>query len=942
MTASEIRQTFLDFFAKKGHTIVPSAPIVVKNDPTLMFTNAGMNQFKDWFLGNEPSKYKRVVDTQKCLRVSGKHNDLEEVGVDTYHHTMFEMLGNWSFGDYFKTEAIEWAWELLTEVYKLDKNRLYVTYFEGDEKEGLAPDMDAYNEWKKWIAEDRILPGNKKDNFWEMGDTGPCGPCSEIHVDLRSDEERKLVDGKTLVNNDHPQVIEIWNNVFMEFNRKADGSLEKLPAQHVDTGMGFERLVRAIEGKSSNYDTDVFVPTIRFIEKHSGKTYQYSDSKTDVAMRVLADHIRAISLCIADGQLPASGGAGYVIRRILRRAVRYQFQFLEIKEPFLCKLVDVIAESFRQVFPELYSQKEFVAKVIREEEQSFLRTLDKGITLLEKYIQNLHYYFQELNRIKSEESSDVKFYRDCDFLILKITDENFPHYNYSILGASAFLQNSYNRLKEKKNREEIIQLLDKFGVITSKAVFELSDTYGFPADLSQLIAKESGLVIDLAGFEAELAIQKARSRKAAEVDTEDWVVIGEEKPTQFLGYDTTESEVRISKYRKVKAKGKELYQLVFDQTPFYPEGGGQVGDTGYMATANEKVYITDTKKENNLIIHFTAHLPENTDAVFTAVVDTSKRTLTENNHSATHLLHAALREVLGTHVQQKGSLVNSDYLRFDFSHFSAMTDEEIARVEQRVNQKIRENISLDERRSIPIAEAEKMGAMMLFGEKYGESVRVITFDETYSRELCGGTHVKATGQIGLFKIVSESAVAAGVRRVEAITAIAAEEFVHTQQHTVNSIKELLKAKDPVKSVEQLLHEKAELLKRLEVLEAEKTQAVKTQVKQQLKAINGVSVLVAQVDIPNAEQLKNLSFQLKQETENLFCVLGTVIDGKPLLSVMISDNLVKEKNLHAGNIIKDLAKEIQGGGGGQPFYATAGGTNAEGLAKALAKAGALVS
>lgn len=890
MTASEIRQTFLDYFASKGHTIVPSAPIVVKNDPTLMFTNAGMNQFKDWFLGNEPPKYKRVVDTQKCLRVSGKHNDLEEVGVDTYHHTMFEMLGNWSFGDYFKKEAIEWAWELLTEVYKLPKDRLYVSVFEGDAKEGLAFDQEAYDNWALWIDKSRILNGNKKDNFWEMGDTGPCGPCSEIHVDLRSDAEREAVDGSTLVNNDHPQVIEIWNNVFMEFNRKADGSLEKLPAQHVDTGMGFERLVRAIEGKSSNYDTDVFVPTIQFIEQHSGIKYQYSDSKTDIAMRVLADHIRAISLCIADGQLPASGGAGYVIRRILRRAVRYQFQFLNLKEPFLNKLVEVIAESFKNVFPELYSQKDFVAKVIREEEQSFLRTISTGISIIKEYVM-------------ANDEPPV----DENGNVLLDTPVEHP-LNF---------------------------------ILSGEVAFSLYDTNGFPIDLTRLILQDYGWSVDEMGFEAELAKQKARSRKAAEVDTEDWVVIGEEKPTQFLGYDTTESEVNIIKFRKVKAKGKEQFQLVFNQTPFYPEGGGQVGDTGYISNANEKVYITDTKKENNLIIHFAAKLPENIESGFTAVVDTDKRYLTENNHSATHLLHAALRKVLGTHVQQKGSLVNSEYLRFDFSHFSAMTAEEITEVEKIVNRKIRENITLDERRNVPIAEAEKLGAMMLFGEKYGESVRVITFDETYSRELCGGTHVKATGQIGLFKITSESAVAAGVRRIEAITADAAEELVNSQQNTVNSIKELLKAKDPVKSVEQLLHDKADLLKRLEVLEGEKTQVVKAQVKQHIQAQNGLNVLVAQVDVPNAEQLKNLSFQLKQETENLFCVLGTVIDGKPLLSVMISDNLVKEKNLHAGNIIKELAKEIQGGGGGQPFYATAGGTKVEGLATALQKAKTLI-
>ncbi len=899
MTAADIRQTFLDFFKSKGHEIVPSAPIVVKNDPTLMFTNAGMNQFKDWFLGNEPPKYKRVADTQKCLRVSGKHNDLEEVGVDTYHHTMFEMLGNWSFGDYFKKEAIEWAWELLTEVYKLPKDRLYVTVFEGDQNEGLAFDQEAFDNWAKWIDKDRILNGNKKDNFWEMGDTGPCGPCSEIHIDLRTDAERKAVDGKTLVNNDHPQVIEIWNNVFMEFNRKADGSLEKLPAQHVDTGMGFERLVRAIEGKSSNYDTDVFVPTIQFIEKHSGIKYQYSDIKTDVAMRVLADHIRAISLCIADGQLPSSGGAGYVIRRILRRAVRYQFQFLNLKEPFLCKLVDVIAESFKNVFPELYSQKDFVAKVIREEEQSFLRTLEKGISIIEGIIE------KTISQVEKHRATSPDKRRGMYF-----------------------------------KTDEII--VDEGGFsLGGKLAFELNDTYGFPIDLTQLIAREKGFGVALQEFEEELAKQKARSRKAAEVDTEDWVVIGEEKPTQFLGYDVNESDVHILKYRKVKAKGKEQFQLVFDQTPFYPEGGGQVGDTGFISNVNEKVFITDTKKENNLIIHFAAKLPENTEAIFTAVVDTAKRHLTENNHSATHLLHAALRKVLGTHVQQKGSLVNNEYLRFDFSHFSAMTDEEIAQVEKIVNRKIRENITLDERRNVPIAEAQTMGAMMLFGEKYGESVRVITFDEGYSRELCGGTHVKATGQIGLFKIVSESAVAAGVRRIEAITADAAEKFVNEQQATVTHIKELLKSKDPVKSISQLVEEKEKLQKKLEQLEGEKTVKIKEGLKAKVSSLNGINKLIELVDIPSAEQLKNLSYQLKQETENLFCVLGTVIDGKPLLSVMISENLVKEKNLHAGNIVKELAKEIQGGGGGQPFYATAGGTKSEGLKAALEKAGKLI-
>ena len=864
MTSSEIRQKFLDFFASKGHTIVPSAPIVVKNDPTLMFTNAGMNQFKDWFLGNETPKYKRVTDTQKCLRVSGKHNDLEEVGVDTYHHTMFEMLGNWSFGDYFKKEAIEWAWELLTEVYKLPKDRLYVTVFEGDSKEGLAYDQEAYDNWKKWIAEDRILPGNKKDNFWEMGETGPCGPCSEIHIDLRPDAERALIDGATLVNNDHPQVIEIWNNVFMEFNRKADSSLEKLPAQHVDTGMGFERLVRAIEGKSSNYDTDVFVPTIKFIEQHSGITYQFSDSKQDIAMRVLADHIRAISFAIADGQLPSNNGAGYVIRRILRRAVRYQYQFLEIKEPFLCKLAELTAEQFKNVFPELFAQKDFVVKVIREEELSFLKTLENGI--------------KKLDGIKE---------------------------------------------------------------LDGKIVFELYDTFGFPLDLTKLIASERGLKVDEVGFEKELQQQKERSRKATELTTDDWVMIAEETPTLFLGYDQTKAEVNIIKYRKVKAKGKESYQLVFDQTPFYPEGGGQIGDTGALSNNNEQIAIIDTKKENNLIIHFANTLPQNPAQPFTATVNLEKRTLTENNHSATHLLHAALRQVLGTHVQQKGSLVNEEYLRFDFAHFAAMTDAEIAKVEHLVNQKIRENIALNERRSVPIAEAQTMGAMMLFGEKYGEQVRVITFDENYSRELCGGTHVKATGQIGFLKIRSESAVAAGVRRIEAITANAAETLINEQWTIIHELKQLLSAKDLKKSVEQLLDEKAELQKKLDAFENERTATVKTQLKNKVVSSNGLNILIEKVDIGSADQLKNLSFQLKNEIDQLYCVLGCIINDKPMLSIILSENLVADKKLHAGNMVKELAKSIQGGGGGQPFYATAGGNHAGGLSEALKRAIELV-
>ena len=909
MTSAEIRKQFLDFFESKGHTIVPSAPIVVKNDPTLMFTNAGMNQFKDWFLGNETPKYKRVVDTQKCLRVSGKHNDLEEVGVDTYHHTMFEMLGNWSFGDYFKKEAIEWAWELLVDVYKLPKDRLYVTVFEGDAKEVLAFDQEAFDNWKLYIAEDRILNGNKKDNFWEMGDTGPCGPCSEIHIDLRPDAERALVDGKTLVNNDHPQVIEIWNNVFMEFNRKADGSLEKLPAQHVDTGMGFERLVRAIEGKTSNYDTDVFVPTIQFIEKHSGIKYQFSDSKQDIAMRVMADHIRAISFAIADGQLPINNGAGYVIRRILRRAVRYQYQFLGIKEPFMCQLALLIADSFKNVFPELHAQKDFVSKVIKEEELSFLRTLQFGITSLEWYLAT------EKN----------------PFVITKSNEWEFAE----------TISSTDNISLEFKNKN----LLDK-KTIPGDLVFKFYDTYGFPIDLTRLIASDFGWIIDEEGFQNALAEQKNRSRKATELTTDDWVetlhaTSLQQTQTVFLGYDQTEAEIQIIKYRKVKAKGKESYQLVFNKTPFYPEGGGQIGDTGFISNANEKIVIIDTKKENNLIIHFSESLPENVEAIFTASVDATKRKLTENNHSATHLLHAALRQVLGTHVAQKGSLVNNDNLRFDFSHFSGLTKEEIAKVEQIVNQKIRENIHLDERRNIPIEEAQKMGAMMLFGEKYGDAVRVITFDDTYSRELCGGTHVKATGQIGLFKIVSEAAVAAGVRRIEAITADAAQNLVDNWQSTIDSLSKTLSTKDIVKSVEQLIEDKADLMKKLEVFENEKTVAIKNELKGKIVTKESSNQLIQLITISNAEQLKNLSFQLKTEVENLFCVLGCVLNDKPMLSVIISDNLVKEKGLHAGNIVKDLAKEIKGGGGGQPFYATAGGNDVNGLQAALEKAKLLV-
>ncbi len=861
MTSKEIRQAFLDYFASKGHQIVPSAPMVIKNDPTLMFTNAGMNQFKDIFLGNSPAKYKRIADTQKCLRVSGKHNDLEEVGLDTYHHTMFEMLGNWSFGDYFKKEAIEWAWELLTEVYKLPKDRLYVTVFEGDEKENLAFDADAFACWKTWIAEDRILMGNKKDNFWEMGETGPCGPCSEIHIDLRSEEERKKIDGKTLVNESHPQVIEIWNNVFMEFNRMNDGKLVPLPDKHVDTGMGFERLCMAMQGKTSNYDTDVFQPIIQFMAKRSGFVYG-SNEKTDIAMRVLADHVRAIAFAIADGQLPSNNKAGYVIRRILRRAVRYAYTFLEFKEPFLNKLVPHLAEQFDGVFPELKAQQDFIQKVIFEEEASFLRTLEVGIKRFEEYKGN------------------------------------------KIEGAFAF---------------------------------ELYDTFGFPIDLTQLMARENGKDVDMDGFNKCMDEQKARSRNAATVETEDWVVLNDGE-TKFIGYEELQGDITILKYRKVKAKGKQQFQLVFDVTPFYAESGGQVGDTGFIQNINEKIFITDTQKENNLIVHLADQLPESITGKFHAFVDETKRKLTENNHSATHLLHAALRQVLGKHVAQKGSLVNDQHTRFDFSHFSKVTDDELKTIEEIVNRKVRENVPLIERRNVPIEEAKAMGAMALFGEKYGDSVRVITFDKDYSVELCGGTHVKATGQIGLFKIVSEAAVAAGVRRIEAITADKAEDFFNQQTATLNHIKDLLKnPADIIKGVQSLLQENDALKKNIEAMMNEKVALVKADLVTRIKPINGINFLAEVIDLPNADAIKSLSYELKNSQENLLLVIGANIDGKAHLSIIISENLLKEKNLDANKMIRDLAKDIQGGGGGQPFYATAGGKNTEGLKAAVSRA-----
>jgi alanyl-tRNA synthetase len=867
MKSELVRKSFLDFFASKQHTIVKSAPIVVKNDPTLMFTNAGMNQFKDLFLGNKPVVHPRIADTQKCLRVSGKHNDLEEVGIDTYHHTMFEMLGNWSFGNYFKKDSIEWAWELLTEIYKLPKDRLYVTVFGGDKNESLEVDNEAFELWKSCIAEERILYGSKKDNFWEMGDTGPCGPCSEIHVDLRSEKEIAETPGKDLVNNDHPQVIEIWNLVFIQYNRLSNGSLELLPAQHVDTGMGFERLVRAIQGKASNYDTDVFTPTINYISTASGIPYGKAE-ETDIAMRVLSDHIRAISFAIADGQLPSNNKAGYVIRRILRRAVRYAYTFLGFKEPFLHKLVALLANQFKDVFDELKAQEEFVAKVIFEEEQSFLKTLETGIKRFEQY------------------------------------------------------------LSESKNSK----------VVSGKFAFELYDTFGFPKDLTELLAREKGFSVDLAAFDVEMEQQKTRSRAAGSQETGDWVILKDEDQIDFIGYDVLEAEAEIVKYRQVKQKDSSYYQIVLNKTPFYAESGGQVGDTGLLISGNEKVEVINTKKENDLIVHFTKKLPSNLEGSFKTVVNQKKRKLTENNHSATHLLHAALKTVLGEHVNQKGSYVSEDILRFDFSHFTKMTDEEIRKVEKIVNEKIRENIELDEKRNVPVKQALDLGATALFGEKYGDYVRVITFDRNYSVELCGGTHVKATGNIGAFKIVSESSVSAGVRRIEAITAEKAEEFFENQIRLVNELKDILKNPADVKrALNDLLNEKNKLAKQVEAFNLEQASQLKENLLKKKQEYDGVNVIVDRVALNSADSLKQIAFELKAKVDNLFLVLAAEIDQKPQVAVMIADNLVKDRNLHAGNLVKELAKEIKGGGGGQPFYATAGGTDLTGLDNVVKKA-----
>ncbi|MGI6515793.1 MAG: alanine--tRNA ligase [Fermentimonas caenicola] len=861
MTSKEIRQSYKDFFQSKEHRIVPSAPMVIKDDPTLMFTNAGMNQFKDVILGNAPIKYPRVADSQKCLRVSGKHNDLEEVGHDTYHHTMFEMLGNWSFGDYFKKEAIEWAWEYLTEVLKLDKDRLYATVFEGAPEENLERDDEAASYWEKYLPKERIINGNKKDNFWEMGDTGPCGPCSEIHIDIRPESERAKVDGLTLVNNDHPQVVEIWNLVFMQYNRKADGSLEQLPAKVIDTGMGFERLCMAVQGTLSNYDTDLFQPIIGKIGEISDKKYG-EDEKVDIAMRVIADHVRTIAFSITDGQLPSNAKAGYVIRRILRRAVRYGYTFLNMHESFMYRLIPTLIEVMGDAYPELEAQQGLIEKVMKEEEESFLRTLETGIKLLER---------------------------------------NLP---------------------EKEG-----------GVLSGEVAFKLYDTFGFPLDLTELILREHGMSADVAGFNAEMQKQKDRARNAAAVETGDWTKVHDGEP-EFVGYDETESTAHILRYRAVKQKKSEFYQIVLSRSPFYAEMGGQVGDSGWLISeTGEKIEVFDTKRENNLAVHLTKKLPQNLEGVFTAKIDTDKRTATECNHSATHLMHEALREVLGNHVEQKGSYVSPEVLRFDFSHFQKMTPEEIRAVEVKVTEKIRSNFPIEEHRHVPIEEAKAQGAMALFGEKYGDDVRTVRFGT--SIELCGGTHISSTGRIGTFRIVSEGAISAGVRRIEAVTAKVCEDYLYAKEDILTSIKNLLSnVPDVMQGINRLIADNEEMKKELQEFIKEKTEQVKLKVIEHKTVINGVDVFKAILPVGSPDVIKDIAFQIKgQFPENMMFVGATAANGKPNLTVMLTDDLVA-KGMHAGNIVREAAKLIQGGGGGQPHFATAGGKNAERLNEAI--------
>ena len=872
MNSKELRNSFLRFFEEKSHKIVSSAPMVIKDDPTLMFTNAGMNPFKDLFLGNSPIIDKRVANTQKCLRVSGKHNDLEEVGHDTYHHTMFEMLGNWSFGDYFKEEAIAWAWEYLTEVLKIDKENLYITVFEGDKEAGLEKDIEAYEIWKKYISEDRIINGNKKDNFWEMGDQGPCGPCSEIHIDIRPDEEKKRIPGVELVNHDHPEVIEIWNLVFMQYNRKANGSLEPLPNKHVDTGMGFERLCMVMEKTRSNYDTSIFQPLIQKLATISDIKYG-ANLNSDIAMRVIADHSRAVSFAIADGQLPSNNKAGYVIRRILRRAIRYGYTYLNLNKPFIYELVSILVKDMGETFPELPKQQTLIEKVIKEEEISFLKTLAVGIKMLDQIIE-----------------------------------------------------------ETKKNN---------YNTITGKVAFELYDTFGFPLDLTELILKDHKLVANRREFEKEMEAQKDRSRSAATVETDDWVEIAKDDKEEFIGYDYLETDVKITRYRTIKKNKKTYYHLVFNYTPFYAESGGQVGDKGVITNSNETINIIDTQNEHNIIIHITEQMPSDPTQSFRAVVDRTIRQNTANNHTATHLLHKALREVLGNHVEQKGSLVNSDYLRFDFSHFEKVSAEQLQQVEQIVNQTIRKNIPLNEMRSIPMDDAKKLGATALFGEKYSDLVRVIKFDD--SIELCGGTHVKATGEIGHLRLLSESSVAAGIRRIEAVTGSKADEYV---QNTLNIIKEVTNIignpSNIQLSIEKVLEENNQLNKKVETFIKENLKIIKNDLISEAKTVNGLTVIAKNIDIDSAASIKDLAFQIKDSLENLVLILGANIQEKPNLTIMISENLVKEKGLNAGKVVREAAKEMRGGGGGQPFYATAGGSDITGLDRAIEKAKQLLT
>ncbi len=868
MKASEIRKSFLNFFESKKHTIVPSAPMVIKDDPTLMFTNAGMVQFKDIFLGNSEIKSPRVANSQKCLRVSGKHNDLEEVGHDTYHHTMFEMLGNWSFGDYFKTEAIEWAWEYLTEVIKLNKDDLYASIFEGDEADGVERDDEAFKTWKKFLPEDRIVNGNKDDNFWEMGDVGPCGPCSEIHIDLRSDEEKKKVSGRDLVNKDHPEVIEVWNLVFIQYNRKSNGELEKLPKQHVDTGMGFERLCRAVQGKKSNYDSDVFQPIINQIEKITDKKYGENE-EVDIAMRVIADHVRTIAFAITDGQLPSNNKAGYVIRRILRRAVRYAYTFLEMKEPFMSKLSESLIETMGDAYPELIERRDLIEKVIHEEEESFLRTLATGISLLDKIIKDT---------VKAG-----------------------------------------------------------YTIVDGKVAFELYDTYGFPLDLTELILRENNLVVNKKEFDVEMEAQKNRARNAAAVETDDWVELIEDDVQEFVGYDSLETDVKIVRYRKVKTKNKELFQLVFNISPFYAEGGGQVGDIGYIESSDgERVYIIDTKKENNLSVHIVNSLPKDLNASFKAVVDKEKRRMTANHHTATHLLHKALRTILGDHIEQKGSLVHPEYLRFDFSHYQKVSDEELRTIENLINKDIRRNLNLEEHRNIPLSKAQDMGAIALFGEKYGDLVRAIQFGD--SIELCGGTHVKATGEIGIFKVLSESSVAAGVRRIEAVVADKAEEFINGQTDVLKELSYLFKNKLNIrKNVEQILNDNTVLSKQLDSLMQNMMKIEKRSLLDASKKVGNTTIVASELRTLLAKNAKDIAFQLRSESDGCIAVvLAGASEGKVQLAISLSDSLV-EKGINAVEIIKAVAPEIQGGGGGQPFLATAGGKNVAGISAAISKA-----